>query len=288
MTQVVDTGRKKCRGCHEIKLVGEFYRESANVAGYQNKCKACQNALLSKYRIKIRDMVQKPVIAVRKCCDCDVIKPVGDFFKDRYDKYGYQKRCKVCSRVKTLIFKGRHPDYWVDHGKRKYAAIEDKKAFNKNRYACNRESYLRRIDRERSTARGRLYGILLSAKHRAAKKKLPADIDLKWLLKKYQDQAGRCGVTKLPLLFEKNPTGKQGYTPYAPSLHRVNPEKGYTKDNVMLVSVIANLGMNRFGEDAFRIMCEEFYENTHQVAVLSSARFGNRLILKKGSLEKDQ
>ncbi len=77
----------------------------------------------------------------------------------------------------------------------------------------------------------RANSILNNAKSRAKKKQLNFDIDIQWLRDKLDK--GRCEVTGLKFKYKKYDDSKT--SPYAPSLDRINPKKGYTKDNTQVV-----------------------------------------------------
>jgi hypothetical protein len=46
--------------------------------------------------------------------------------------------------------------------------------------------------------------------------------------------------------------------PFAPSIDRINPSIGYTKDNIRLVCASVNFALNEFGEDIFRKICKAY------------------------------
>lgn len=45
--------------------------------------------------------------------------------------------------------------------------------------------------------------------------------------------------------------------PWAPSLDRLDSDGGYIIENVRVVTTMANLAKNRFGDDEFYRMCSE-------------------------------
>jgi len=57
-------------------------------------------------------------------------------------------------------------------------------------------------------------------------------------------EAGRCQLTDLP--FDFMPTDKTSKNPYAPSLDRIDSQKGYTKENCRIVLSMVNFAL---GED---------------------------------------
>lgn len=72
------------------------------------------------------------------------------------------------------------------------------------------------------------------ARYRAKKKGLDFDITFNDI-----HIPSFCPVLGIPL-FPSN-TGKTGFFPNSPSLDRINPKGGYTKDNVRVISCRANL-----------------------------------------------
>ena len=76
--------------------------------------------------------------------------------------------------------------------------------------------------------------MLASIKGRAKKSKvlfnlLPEDIRT----------SGECPVLKIRM--ERNKNGKRGAQPNSPSVDRIDPTKGYTRDNIQIISNKANM-----------------------------------------------
>lgn len=78
--------------------------------------------------------------------------------------------------------------------------------------------------------------IARSAKLRARKNKLTYDIDARYLASLLQNQNGLCALTRVQLTFAKG----VGHIPTNASIDRIDPNKGYTKDNVQLVACQVN------------------------------------------------
>jgi hypothetical protein len=91
---------------------------------------------------------------------------------------------------------------------------------------CDKEQFLRQLLAQR----------LHKFKARALEKKLPYDLDLDFLVNIFPKD-NKCPVLGLELKMGGN---KGIMNPESPSLDRIIPEKGYTKDNVIWVSVKAN------------------------------------------------
>lgn len=106
----------------------------------------------------------------------------------------------------------------------------------------------------------RMNGLAGSAKHRAKSKGLPFDIDRDFLLKLWEDQEGRCALTKelfdLRIEDEKLTTAKRN----SPSIDRIEPSKGYVKGNVRLVTFQVNMAKGFYTDEDFYDMCRKALE----------------------------
>lgn len=98
--------------------------------------------------------------------------------------------------------------------------------------------------------------ILNSAIFRANKLNVPFDIDLKYLIELWENQDGRCAISGR--LFDVRKP-KEFRTPRkdAPSLDRIKPSEGYTKDNVRFVCYQVNTALHSFGEEALIALCKD-------------------------------
>lgn len=61
---------------------------------------------------------------------------------------------------------------------------------------------------------------------------------------------GKCGLTGIDFVLDKHES--HGRAPYAPSLDRIDGQKGYSRDNCRLVCVAVNFAMNEWGENVFK------------------------------------
>jgi hypothetical protein len=65
----------------------------------------------------------------------------------------------------------------------------------------------------------------------------------------------------LPFIFSYGDTPKNHrYLPFSPSLDKIDPKKGYTKDNVRLVITAINLALNNFGEELVAKVAQAYLE----------------------------
>ena len=79
------------------------------------------------------------------------------------------------------------------------------------------------------------------------------DFDRTYLLKLWEIQAGKCFYTGRPMTLNR---GKMSDTdPFALSVDRIDSQKPYTKDNIVLASRWANFAKNNFDITQFKQLC---------------------------------
>ena len=74
------------------------------------------------------------------------------------------------------------------------------------------------------------------------------DFDSYYLLELFENQNGLCGYFKIPLFITE--IYKH---PFKPSIDRIDNNKGYTKDNIVLCCLMANMGRNSCDYDVWKI-----------------------------------
>ena len=76
-------------------------------------------------------------------------------------------------------------------------------------------------------------------KKRSEEKNIPFDLDRDFIKELYKNMPKKCPVLGIDLKYSEI-TSKKYQTDNSPSLDRINPKKGYTKDNVIIMSNLAN------------------------------------------------
>ena len=66
----------------------------------------------------------------------------------------------------------------------------------------------------------------------------------------------KCEMTDIQFTFEKKP-GRHIWNPWMPSVDRIDSSKGYTLDNCRLVCWGVNNGLNQWGEEVFKKVCQK-------------------------------
>lgn len=79
---------------------------------------------------------------------------------------------------------------------------------------------------------------------RCAKRRRETDIDLEYLKDLWEKQDGKCAITKIEMILERN------HLPFQASLDRIDCSKGYVKGNVRFICLIANYARNKWDDEA--------------------------------------
>jgi len=190
---------------------------------------------------------------LKTCWVCKVPKTLDLFHRDRTKADGRQARCAACTKGLNASRYAANKTESNEASRARYAAIG--KHDNAARYQRYRDAYLQRRTAELETVRGRLYSVFAAARDRAQKNDLECLITLDWLMLRWVEIRGCCEVSGLPLTLDRDLTGRRFYAPLNPSLDRRDNDKGYTPENTRIVCVLVNLGLNRFGDEAFIRVC---------------------------------
>lgn len=147
----------------------------------------------------------------------------------------------------------RLPD---EYGSEAFMAAVDLAA--KTGIATPREPFTRpSFERTRKRNVGQSLAIAVKgARQRSSAKELGFDIDLAWALAQAERQDFKCCLTGIA--FYMPTTAKSYRHPYAPSLDRINPELGYTKDNVRIVIFAINVMLMDWGQEVFERVVSGF------------------------------
>lgn len=87
---------KKCSNCGETKEYSEFHKRSNGKDGLQVWCKVC---LLADNRRMYAHRYKNGPTIIREskvCNDCNLKKPINQFYKKNSSADGYGSYCKPC------------------------------------------------------------------------------------------------------------------------------------------------------------------------------------------------
>lgn len=98
-------------------------------------------------------------------------------------------------------------------------------------------------------------GLLNSARGGAKLRNLKytlTEADLERLIER---AGGKCEVTRIPFNYQR--TG-QNRRPWAPSIDRIDSQRGYTPDNVRLVCFAVNIALSDMGDSVLEAICHSY------------------------------
>lgn len=148
-------------------------------------------------------------MATKVCSKCKESKELVEFNNSQTAKDKKQSRCRECER--------------------QYQQLRSVK------YAAEIQEYsLSYIKRKRTDHDWRIKQLIQQAKRRASKKNLPFDLTLENVKKKFP-AGNRCPVFGFELTW-----GNSGFRETSPSIDRIDSSKGYTCDNIQVISWKAN------------------------------------------------
>lgn len=230
-------GVKWCNACKVLKPAN---RETFGVNvrysdGFDISCRECRNSYIRALRLNGPSGSKTPIVAdgFKWCNRCKTSKlaTLENFSFDRHRKDKWHFRCKMCTslyssqwgkahRNRLKIARGEHPVI----GKisyRKYTNAVDAKLG-------------RHISHIRS---------------RSLKNNIPFDLSSDHLPLLWAKQNGICALTGDAMNVDSRPMR------FRASVDRIDPSKGYTKDNVQLVCWYANTCKQNLNPEALYEFC---------------------------------
>ena len=159
--------------------------------------------------------------------------------------------CKICSRCnQSLPIEGFHKGN-ASYGKMSWC----KKCANAYKVEAHRKNPEKRqaFDTKRlASPVGRASNIYRAAKRRALAKGVDFSVSICRIEQAVVD--GVCERTGIS--FDLTKPELLSRNPYAASIDRIDPFKGYTDDNVQIVVSMYNLGKSQFSDDQFIAFCK--------------------------------
>jgi hypothetical protein len=157
----------------------------------------------------------KPIIDnKKKCFKCKEFKSVEEFSKNRSNFDGYQKVCKEC--------------------------------FSK--YDCVKKGYRKKTINYKNSLEHYFNSKLSFLKRKSQKQNIPFNLEKGDLLELYNLQDGKCYYTDIHIFHNSGILSHDSI-----SVERLNPEKGYTKENVVLCSFNINSFKGTMNEEEFKV-----------------------------------
>lgn len=149
----------------------------------------------------------------KQCAKCKQVLPVANFSKDKRTSDGLVNSCKKCN--------ARYKRQWYENGG-----------------AEKTQSYLKANPVKTITRK-----LVGHARDRAINKNIPFDIDLDYvraMVGENAELASHCPVFGVRLEWSCQRGNGNKPLPNSPSMDRIDPERGYVKGNVKIISFRAN------------------------------------------------
>lgn len=106
--------------------------------------------------------------------------------------------------------------------------------------------------------------LVQNARMRAARRKVPCDLTVPFVIDMLHDQGLVCSVSGLPFDLAFNLEKTHSRNLFAPSIDRISAKSGYVRGNVRIVLVAVNYGINEWGFDAYVRICRAVAERSAQ------------------------
>ncbi len=157
-------------------------------------------------------------MSLKLCSACLQEKPltVQFYHRNRTSRDGFQAECRPCRSIRAKY----------DQRRKERQATPEHRA-----YAC------RATKRARTKPKGFFLSIVSEIRQRSRRFGLSCDVTRDWLMEVHEKQAGLCALTGDTMTF----TIGHGIVGTNCSVDRIDPNGGYTKDNVQLVCLWANI-----------------------------------------------
>jgi hypothetical protein len=200
---------KHCNSCKVTKPICEFSIDNRNVDKLDYFCKQCKN---KKARENCFRNAQK---SKHHCKICGELKLNRDF------KRKLKLVCLACFRDKKKFFQ---------------AKFQEKEGVEKKCIVCNRKfkGERKKCAMCRKPKNRDYFSILYQdLKTRCRRKNLICDVDAIFLKAKCDQQLNRCFYSQINFQYSSG-------SAFSPTIDRVDNNKGYIKDNVVVCSKIAN------------------------------------------------
>lgn len=133
---------------------------------------------------------------------------------------------------------------------------------------CQRERYYKQRQRlfedDELALRYKLQQALKGTRRRSKEKNMYTDLTLDYLMYLWEKQKGKCALSGIDMTYEFY----KGRVNTNVSVDRIDSTKGYTKDNVWLVTMAANQMKNDLSMDDFLTLCKNIlykHEELHNV-----------------------
>lgn len=193
----------------------------------------------------------------KQCSKCKQMLPIEFFSRDKSASDGLKSSCKKCA--------SQYHRQWYENGGLEKTR-QSKKLWYKNGGKEKQQSYTKANPVKTITA-----SLVSGARSRAKSKNLPFDIDLDYIRSMVGENAElalNCPIFDIPLDWSRIRNNGNRAMSNSPSLDRIDPERGYVKGNVWIISYRANVIKNDASHEELKLVTKAVGE-----AIVNSLEF---------------
>jgi hypothetical protein len=170
--------------------------------------------------------------------------------------FDLKKKCYLCGKIKPLAEFRKHKQ--TLHNNRYFVCGPCEKTYQIGYKYRNEEKFLR--------------SLMHTAKGRCRKRGIRYQIDFDFIYDMYKKQQGKCALTGISLEVRRPERPNGARSPYSISIDRINPAKGYAKNNVRIVCWMINNSLNVYGEKIYAKVAVEFLKKKGYLIKLKGSR----------------
>lgn len=164
---------------------------------------------------------------VKKCSKCKREKPLDEFYNHKNSKDGKSNQCKECMTAYRNSRREHYKNYMQDL----------RNTNNEHVKETRRKSWQNQDPRKR---------MLSQARNRSNRKNIEFCLEIEDI-----PIPDKCPLLEIPFI-----TGTKGNYEQTHSIDRIDPSKGYTKDNVWVITKKANSMKNSATEEELLTFCK--------------------------------
>lgn len=107
---------KVCLTCNVWKPLTGFHKDNITKDKKTSSCKNCRRRQSAEWRkanmaqIRAEQTTYAAEHPNKKCCGCDIIFPLDNFYADNATRDGKTHRCKACNAAASLKWKRNNPE----------------------------------------------------------------------------------------------------------------------------------------------------------------------------------
>lgn len=159
----------------------------------------------------------------KACTQCKIQKPLEQFYRSPNGIGGRTSTCKECSKL-----------------------LQKQKKWG----SYSPEFYAKRMN----SIKGRITALRADIQRRAKRRELDFDLDRDWFRERLE--RGLCEVTAIEFVFHGEEGTSRRTNPCSPSVDRIDPRRGYTKDNCRMTLLAFNMLKGEATDAQVKYICE--------------------------------